>query len=311
MLLHTQDEDAVRQLSIHALRVELQRRGLPIIGMKSDLRCRLKKAITNSGKPISVPSRFKRPLPDDQTCFSPPIKAVGYVMGRSVWVLDASHMNTLWTISDAYGKGNLSRSAPNYLSAVDVSVTRGKAARQLIALEKHESKTTGHQSSRDGIEHLQLTLVEAYHATFHAQRLQLLTRAGDSLDDASDVWNMFSKQSPQFALRFAAYARYRATGWMPRSGLKYGVDWVLYPLGLEKHTHAPYCVIISCSSHHESVRLESSWIRLQNKLRLVKNVAKSLIVAQVCFEEGYEPSDWEDAIENVRISEITVDRWVA
>ncbi len=324
------DENVVDELSIHALRVELQRRGITIVGMKTELQNRLKCAILESGKNISVPTRFKRSPPYDlnsmpakrprthsdhtelsteNNCAN--IKPIGYWMGRSVWVMNPEHMNILWTISDAYGKGNLSRSAPTYSSSIDTTLTKGKAARQLIALEKQESKSTGLQSSRDGIEHLQLTLVEAYYATFHAKKMELFTRIGEPLDDASRVWEIFSKQLPQFAERFAAYSHYRATGWMPRSGLKYGVDWVLYPLGFEKHSHAPYCVIVSCSAYQKTIRVETTWIRLQNKLRLVKNVAKTLIVAQVGFDEGFEPSGWEDAIRNLRISEITVDRWVA
>lgn len=330
-------EPSFDELSVLALRVELIRRGLRASGLKRSLQSRLKASFAVTGYSISVPRRFapaeervarsingddndglvsnlqtheKSGLTERATKRTR-IEVVGYWMGRSVWVVGADEMGALWTMADAYGKGSLSRSAPTYTTATDASATKGKAARQLIALEKFATKTTGLQASREGVEHLQLTLFEAYHATFLARRMTLATCEGKPLRDAAHVWSLFSAHTKKFAARFAAYSRYRATGWMPRSGLKYGVDWVLYPLGVEKHSHAPYCVILSHPTNTRAPsNIERTWIRLQNKLRLVKNVAKSLIVAEVWFDNGIEPSSWQDANKRVRISEITVDRWV-
>lgn len=326
---------SAERMSINALRVELARRGLSTEGLKDDLQARLAEVLAQQKSPITVPSRFyskkdairdseaiqkpssKRPRADttkvDQQ--SPVekqrrIQVVGHYVGRAVWVMGAENMTAIWTISDAYGKGNLSRSAPTYATAIDASSTRGRAARQLLALEKAAQKQSGSDVGRAHVEHLQLTLVEAYHATFVAKRMRIATTWGESMDDPAKVWHTFAKQLPHFPAAFAAYSKYRATGWMPRSGLKYGVDWVLYPLGSHKHSHAPYCVIVCHADSENPSPLESTWVRLQNKLRLVKNVAKSLIVAEVCFAEDVLPTCSQEAIEKVRISEVTVDRWI-
>lgn len=320
--------DAPEELSVPALRVELSRRGLLTTGLKSALQARLAEDLKTGAPHISVPRRFrgidstnpaapKRPRPSDEDASGgkesqkrQKVKVTGHYVGRSVWVMGEEQMAAIWTISDAYGKGNLSRSAPTFTTATDPLATKGKAARQLIALEKFAQKSTGVETSRDNVEHLQLALIEAFHATFHAKRMQLVGRDGKLLNDPAQVWQLFSKSVDHFPALFAAYSRYRATGWMPRSGLKYGVDWVLYPLGSERHLHAPYCIIISHPRKGKASILESSWIRLQNKLRLVKNVAKSLIVTEVYFDDGFVPATGQEAIEKVRISEVTVDRWV-
>lgn len=318
----------IEDLSVLALRVELFRRGLQANGLKHSLQSRLQASLAQSSDAISVPNTFihmrqtyshavselvlsqEEPHSARNTAKRTRVQPVGFWMGRSVWVMGTVHMEALWTVEDAYGKGNLSRSAPTYTTSNDASATKGKAARQLLALEKFAAKTSGVQASRDGEEHLQLTLVEAFFATFHSHRMSLVSRNGEPLTDAANVWYLFSSRVPHFAARFAAYSRYRATGWMPRSGLKYGVDWVLYPIGVEKHSHAPYCVILSFAAASMPSQIERTWIRLQNKLRLVKNVAKSLIVAEVWFSNGVQPSNWSEATERVNICEITVDRWV-
>lgn len=324
------------ELSVHAIRVELHRRGLSTSGLKSELRLRLAASLQcdDSGE-LTVPTRFQRAVSspsksrkrrrtsggdslDDDININIDIEpAKGYWMGRCVWVTATDGMDTLWTVSDSYGKGNLSRSQPIY-SRAGGEGRHGKAARQLHELEKtaaNKCGTVGKSAGvngacgdtvvrRDGVEHLQLTLFEAYHAAFVTRRLNLYNYTGESLGSDNEVWEIFACKDARFPALFGLYSRYRDTGWIPRSGLKYGVDLVLYKKGNHKHTHSPYCVIISDTPY-----LENTWIRLQNKLRLVKNVAKSLIVAAVSFDNP--PRTWEEAISHISISEITVDRWVA
>lgn len=318
--------DDVAQLSLPSLRVELHRRGLLATGLKPQLQARLLASLQTGSPTISVPNSFNLPAspsappkrkredvsapkPEKKVCVDTPHppdppSATGVVVGRSVWVTGTSAMASVWRVDDAYGKGNLSRSAPTYAHATDEASTKGKAARQLIALERAEENA----SARDGAEHLQLTLVEAFHAAFVAGRLTLSTMEGTSLNEG-DAWDLFARKLPRFRELFAAYARYRSTGWMARSGLKYGVDWVLYRLGQRAHAHAPYCVVIRFGGDGEEKRLESSWIRTQNKLRLVKNVAKSLVITEVGFEDGFVPTSWREAVETVSIMETTCDRW--
>jgi tRNA-splicing endonuclease subunit Sen2 len=188
----------------------------------------------------------------------------------------------------------------------------GRAARQMHALESIKDGTPAEQlSARRDTEHLQLTRVEAFHAAFFSHRIRLADgQSGDRLDDQLAVWRSFCAAEPLFAQTYAAYSRYRRAGWMPRSGLKYGVDWVLYHAGTSKHSHSPYCVILV---HDTQGAVETSWVRLQNKLRLVKNVAKNLVTAhvQLSLDNPQAPDSPQAAVDAVQLVELKIDRWVS
>jgi tRNA-intron lyase len=325
-------------LSLLSLRIELQRRGLSTGGVKSALAARLAAACaeadTGSSQSLSVPFRFpsghrrsangKRPhggLNDTSRIFTEEEKAakrarvdaVGHVMAGAVWVVGTDDMSVVWDVADGYGKGNLSRSEPLYAAVTSSKAVAksGRAARQLLALESNKNRDPiEEQVARRDVEHLQLTRIEAFHASFVTHRIRLVDgQTGVRLDDMLTVWRSFCAADPLFAQTFAAYARYRRAGWMPRSGLKYGVDWVLYRAGSNRHAHSPYCVILT---HDGDAAVQSSWIRLQNKLRLVKNVAKNLIAARVRLplDDPQTPESPNLAIECVQLIELTIDRWV-
>jgi tRNA-intron lyase len=317
-------------MSVLSLRVELRRRGLSIRGCKAALCARLSADLEQSPTSVvSVPARFPQtallsalsrekrgraaqsPYVDEERNMKR-IKhdIVGYVMASAVWVTGAENMTALWDVAGGYGKGNLSRSEAVYgRSHSQRGVSKnGRAARQLLLLEK----TTGPKTlvDKEDIEHLQLTRVEAFHATFIARRMRLVDgMSGEGLDDELTVWRAFCLDDPYFAHCYAAYTRYKQAGWMPRSGLKYGVDWVLYASGTKRHSHAPYCVMLASNAQP----IESSWIRLQNKLRLVKNVAKNLIAARVYLpcDNVHDQLSPKDAVNTVQLTELTIDRWVS
>lgn len=230
----------------------------------------------------------------------------GVLRVRSVWVCGERNMRDLWQRIGPIGKANLSRSAPSY-STPESDRLKGRALRQLLELE---GKPT--DFSRVDVEHLQLTLVEAYYASFVAKALHLCDSKGNSLASPPATWRLFNfRAGPTFAPTFVAYARYKAAGWLPRSGLKYGVDWVLYPVSMKRHTHSPYCVVLNFTTAADASKLDRSWVALQNRLRLVKNVAKTLIVAEVAYSPEIDMSlDVREAFKNVTITELTIDRWV-
>lgn len=328
---------SVLSLSVQSVRVELRRRNLSTHGVKAELCRRLSSALASSTarSNVTVPARF----PISQACVCKRDTGVisrkrfgieqmqeksdgdmkfgkrrkcdvtGFLVAGSVWVSGIDEMAALWDVSDGYGKGSLSRSEPVYASADRMGIAKnGRAARQLIALEK-TSAGSAKGRSREAVEHLQLTLVEAFHAAFTAQKLRLVNIKGEPLDNELRTWQIFCSRDPLFARTYAAYAHYRRGGWLPRSGLKYGVDWVLYRMGTKRHSHSPYCVILA----HEPVPLEPTWIRLQNKLRLVKNVAKSLIAArvQLSVPDQAFPGSPQEALRTVQITELTIDRWIS
>ncbi|KAJ2658061.1 tRNA splicing endonuclease subunit sen2 [Coemansia sp. RSA 1200] len=67
----------------------------------------------------------------------------------------------------------------------------------------------------------------------------------------ADLWHILAAtascrggERDDFALRYAAYYYYRAKGWVVRSGIKFGSDFLLYAEGGPTKSHAQYSVIV-------------------------------------------------------------------
>lgn len=241
----------------------------------------------------------------------------GVLRMRCVWVCGDTNMRQLWKKSGPIGKANLSRSAPAY-STPEADPQKGRAMRQLQALQSETANgetangETHHQ--KDDMEHLQLTLIEAYYTAF-IQRHLTIYHDNEPMQNPRAVWEMFNKIGGEnFAGAFVAYCRYRTVGWIPRSGLKYGVDWVLYPGIMDRHTHSPFCVVLKFvhKKEEEDKKVDRTWVSLQSRLRLVNNVAKTLVVAQVdCREDKSNGHHLKNAFKHTHITELTIDRWVS
>lgn len=266
----------------------------------------------HDGQLIGPIGNFQDLVSNDQSAKST-VRFSGVLRGRSVWIMGQEQMNVFWNVMGPCGKANLSRSAPSYNvhESAPSSALKGRAMRQLLAIEEKEDPAYSSRDGRADIEHLQLTLVEAFYCSFVAKHLVLKDMKGKNLTDPSKTWSLFCDRSQSFPLQFVAYCRYRSVGWLPRSGIKYGVDWVLYPASTKKHSHAPYCIILRIGTKPETTEIDRSWIRLQNRLRLVKNVAKTLVIASVTLKRDVDVTrSFETAFRMVQISEMTVDRWI-
>ena len=340
--------DLVKHLSLQSLRVELHRRRLSTIGLRPALEDRLIFSLQQSctgttssprKRPrlsvpvpksyfISVPHIFhdhtKEPNSEPRVSslpihnnfqllpppapVKPPFNAIW--RHRSVWITGDEVVFAAWNEAGPLGKANLSRSAPAFSEGAFTPIAlRGRAMRQRLSMENANGMSN---TARVDVEHLQLSLVEAYHAAFMQCVIQIRNRNGQLLDDPLHVWRLFCEEDPTFAVMLVAFCRYRAAGWFPRSGLKYGVDWVLYPTSVtRKHAHAPYCVRTRVISDQDDVPLDRTWVSLQNRLRLVKNVAKTLVVANIVVQGGAKK--WNtphEAFKSIKINEVTIDRWV-
>eukprot|EP00177_Eucheuma_denticulatum_P004697 GFKZ01008527.1.p1 GENE.GFKZ01008527.1~~GFKZ01008527.1.p1 ORF type:complete len:397 (+),score=36.82 GFKZ01008527.1:92-1282(+) len=246
-------------------------------------------------------------------CHGSERRFVGILRPRSVWMMGQEQILAFWNLHGPCGKANLSRSAPSYSGheMLDVASAKGRALRQLLTIEgKQPQDGPRGESEDDNAEHLQLTLVEAFYLLFVAKCLVVRDANGGSLQDASVVWKMFAERDARFPKLFVAYSRYRAAGWLPRSGVKYGVNWVLYPANAKGHAHAPYCIVLKFEQGTEKTRVDRTWTALQNRLRLSKTVAKNLVIANISVNSEKDLLTCEDAFRNVRITEVTIDRWL-
>ena len=108
------------------------------------------------------------------------------------------------------------------------------------------------------------------------------------LSDA-DVWHAAVAACPGFLPAYAAYYHCRCRGWLIRSGLQYGADYVLYP----RHptaAHSTLCALVippsegpgSASASAAAVRAGwPQWTELQALSRLCVQVNKGLILLHV------------------------------
>eukprot|EP01080_Neovahlkampfia_damariscottae_P010107 gene10107-2527_t len=113
-----------------------------------------------------------------------------------------------------------------------------------------------------------------------------------------DCWNEFCKiQGKEFFIsRYLAYHYYRSSGWIVKSGLKYGCDFVLYSKEIER-VHAEFCVLVICG--------DITWKDVQRQSRLSISVAKTLLICSVKYSEKI---DWKNLKEYCCVNDISVKR---
>ena len=79
--------------------------------------------------------------------------------------------------------------------------------------------------------------------------LQVLT-LDRRLVNTKPLWLHFWGINGCFVERYTAYQYYRNKGWVPKSGLKFGVDFLLYKEGPPFY-HSTYAVIVRLIEHTE------------------------------------------------------------
>jgi tRNA splicing endonuclease len=100
-----------------------------------------------------------------------------------------------------------------------------------------------------------------------------------------ETWNLFKSINSRFVTLMAGYHYLRSKGWMPKSGIKYGADFVIYQLSPE-YLHARYAVV--CKSVTETLdatdkhsQRDRSWRAVQSHIRITSHVAKDLMMLDV------------------------------
>ena len=200
-------------------------------------------------------------------------------------------------------------------------------------------------------EHLQLSSVEAFFLTYAlgvltihqpdsqtpvstAQLLALFCThsAFPPLPTANPNANPRLTPSNPFLISYAVYHHFRSLGWVVRSGIKFGVDYLLYQRG-PAFTHAQFSIIVVPSYSHaywsgrEPGEVEKgqmgkgkSWWWLHAVNRVQSQVLKNLVVVFVEVpppsEAGFGNGGGEGELEDVtgllkryKIREMVLKRW--
>ncbi|KAK7445440.1 tRNA splicing endonuclease subunit sen2 [Stygiomarasmius scandens] len=130
----------------------------------------------------------------------------------------------------------------------------------------------------EDVEHLQLTLFEAFFLSWSLDCLDILHPKTDEPMTLRDIWVAFQHaylappipdlptpelqfDSP-FLIHYVAYHHYRSLGWVVKGGIKFCVDYLLYKKG-PVFTHAEFAIVI-CPVYEDPIDQEASTTNPQN-----------------------------------------------
>ncbi|PTB42488.1 uncharacterized protein TrAFT101_008419 [Trichoderma asperellum] len=184
-------------------------------------------------------------------------------------------------------------------------------------------------------EHLQLTPEEAFFLSFGLGVLEVTDPASGRVLSRQELFSLFRQYSyfpPRngpdepdlepddgFLVHYAVYHHFRSLGWVPRGGIKFGVDWLLYTRG-PVFDHAEFGLIVIPSYSDAWWKKEGRqgprkpWSWLHSVVRVLSHVTKSLVLIYVDvppphkFEEALKDGITE-AMKLYKIREVMVKRW--
>ncbi|CAO3673394.1 unnamed protein product [Rhizopus stolonifer] len=243
----------------------------------------------------------------------PPYQGTFLEFGNFVWI-DQSVREKIYS-AGFFGKGNLSRSEPTWYKRTteqnktyleEITVERRKKRREKKGkIEENENNLAASELlemiTRDP-ETLQLDVYEAYFLTFALGVLEIKNQQGKPLS-IEMCWNQFCKNSSSFHYTYVVYHYYRSLGWVPKSGIKFGVDFVLYKSG-PAYRHADYAVFIIPLKEGEEEE-KKSWTWLLGLNRVCSQVKKTLVLCYVTI-----PPVIND-LSKYKVSEVVHKRWSA
>ena len=189
-------------------------------------------------------------------------------------------------------------------------------------------------------EHLNISLEEAFFLCYGLGVLNVYCDDSDTLLPASSLLSLFRRHSyhpprplslpsspdDPFMLSYAVYHHYHSLGWVVRSGVKFGVDYLLYNRG-PAFSHAEFSVSILPSYSAEywqkdaerrnyvAEKTKKTWWWLHGVNRVQAQVHKHLIL---CYVEVPSPWRGEDKgkgtdigmeLSRYKVRDVTVKRW--
>ncbi|KAF8541592.1 hypothetical protein BDD12DRAFT_916596 [Trichophaea hybrida] len=185
----------------------------------------------------------------------------------------------------------------------------------------------------EDLEHLQLTLEEAFFLMYGLGALKITGLEGNKPIEVRDALCLFRKYSyfppledeaelhpdDTFLLNYVVYHHFRSLGWVVRPGIKFGVDYLLYNRG-PVFSHAEFGIMIMPSYSHphwasdiyRKKKESRPWHWLHGVNRVTAQVKKTLILVYVEVPppqviEGLGPTAM---LKEYRVREVAMKRWV-
>jgi len=188
-------------------------------------------------------------------------------------------------------------------------------------------------------EHFQLAPEEAFFVAFGLGALSVVdpvTGAPIPTDHLLTLFRSYSYFPPRkvgstvtplqpsdpFLVQYAVYHHFRSLGWVPRHGIKFGVDFILYQRGpVFDHSEFGLIIVPSFSDplwkDHEHDTPKRSWSWLMGVNRVLSHVLKGLVLVYVdvpspaLFDELVRQGGIAAALKKYTIREVMVRRFSA
>lgn len=161
-------------------------------------------------------------------------------------------------------------------------------------------------------EYLQLSLEEAFFLVYALGCLSIYYEKEPLT--ILKLWKVFTVVQPTFRTTYMAYHYFRSKGWVPKVGLKYGTDLLLYRKGPPFY-HASYSVIIELVDDHfeGSLRRPFSWKSLATLSRVSVNVSKELMLCYLIKPSTMTDKEMEspECMKRIQVQEVILSRWVS
>lgn len=151
-------------------------------------------------------------------------------------------------------------------------------------------------------EPLCLSSEEAFFLVTEKELLTVHTPTGLNCLSTEELWTEFCAYCKRFPFTYFAYHHYRKMGWVPKSGFKFGVDFILYKDGPEFY-HSSYAVLV-CENYREAAEVDSTF-----------NLSRTTAASGAGVEVQPKPDDkkpasedtyqlkWTDVIGHCRVCE--------
>ncbi|XP_025127674.2 peroxisome proliferator-activated receptor gamma isoform X4 [Bubalus bubalis] len=161
-------------------------------------------------------------------------------------------------------------------------------------------------------EYLQLSLEEAFFLVYALGCLSIYYEKEPLT--IMKLWNAFSTVQPTFRTTYMAYHHFRSKGWVPKPGLKYGTDLLLYRKGPPFY-HASYSVVVELvDDRFQGVpRRPLSWRSLAALSRVSVSVSKELMLCYLIKPSTMTEKDMEspECMKQIKVQEVILSRWVS
>ncbi|XP_067907931.1 tRNA-splicing endonuclease subunit Sen2 isoform X2 [Heterodontus francisci] len=161
-------------------------------------------------------------------------------------------------------------------------------------------------------EYLQLSLEEAFFLVYALGCLTIYHN--EEPLTIIKLWEVFSMIQPGFKTNYMGYHYFRSKGWVPKTGLKYGTDLLLYRKGPPFY-HASYSLVIEMvdDSCQGSLRRPFTWRSLAGLNRTTSNVSKELLLCYLIKPSNMTDEEMTspECMKRIKVQELIISRWIS